>query len=224
MNTVNRVVVVALLVTVGMLCCVLLVGSRWVVPALAKQLVELGDSLRGLRWYQLEIPGIALALAMTVILAFLVILEVRRPRARFIRVEKAAGGEVQVSVASIVDRLKHEIDALPGVLGVKPRVTSRRGGVAIHLQVDIAAGLDVPVQAGQIVETARLVVEDRMGLKMARVPKVSLRAVPYPKMVKPGERMSVERPPEPPPPIKASVAPIALEELPPGPLDDDSSK
>ncbi len=50
----------------------------------------------------------------------------------------------------------------------------------VELDVETAAGVDVPEEATRIVETARRVVEEKMGLKLARPPKVNLRAVPYP--------------------------------------------
>jgi hypothetical protein len=196
MNTLNRLIVIALLVTATMLCCVLLAGAKWVIPALANQLHELSKSLNNAPEYQVIVIGAILAFIVDAVLVLLIIFEIRQPRINFIRVEKVAGGEVKVSVKSIVDRLKHEIDALHGVLSAKPRVSRKRDGIAVHLQADIAAGLDVPAQAEQIVETAREVIEERLGLKLARAPKVSLRTVPYPKLVKP----SVAK--KPPPPAK----------------------
>jgi hypothetical protein len=148
----------------------------------------------------------------------LIIVEIRRPKVKFIHVEKAAGGEVRVSIASIVDRLRHEVDALPGVLKVKPRVSGRRGGVAIRLDVDIAAGLDVPVQAEQIVETVRQAVEEKMGLKIAKTPKVNLRTVPYTQgEVQTDASVKSGKSPSP----KAPSAPIGLEGLPLGPPDEE---
>ena len=194
MKTVNRIVVVALLVVSTVLCCVLFAGAKWVVPALADQLNYLAVSIENAPWYQVVIPGAILAFVVDFILVLLIIMEMRRPKVKFIHVEKAAGGEVQVSVASIVDRLRHEVDALPGVLKVSPHVSSKRGGVAIRLDVDIAAGLDVPVQAGQIVETVRQAVEEKMGLAMAKTPKVNLRTVPYTQLAGPSERVEKKRP------------------------------
>ncbi|MBN1977271.1 MAG: hypothetical protein JW918_07710, partial [Anaerolineae bacterium] len=161
--------------------------------------------------------GVILALVVDFILVLLIIMEMRPPKVKFIRVEKAAGGEVQVSVASIVDRLRHEVDALPGVLKVSPHVSGRRGGVAVKLDVDIAAGLDVPVQAGQIVETVRQAVEEKMGLKMAKSPKVDLRTVPYPQRIVSNTHVEEKkRPPAEPLPGVFSEpkknAPIGLEE------------
>jgi hypothetical protein len=191
MNTLNRIIVLALLAVATVLCCVLLAGARWVIPVLVDQLGLLSNFIESAPLGQVVAPGIILACVSSVVLALLIVIELYRPRAKFVHVEKASGGEVQVSIASIVDRLRHEVEALPGVLRTKPHVSGGREGVAIHLQVDIVAGLDVPAQAAQIVETAQQVVEEKMGLKMARVPKVSLCTVAYPAMLGPGDRAGV---------------------------------
>jgi hypothetical protein len=188
MNTVNRIIVVALLALATILCCVLLVGARWVVPALADQLSLMADLLESTPGYQVVVPGVILAFVVDFVLVLLIILEVRRPKAKFIRVEKTAGGEADISIASIASQLEQEMDALPGVLKVKPRVSGSKGGVAITMQVDVAAGFDSPAQADQIAEAARKVVAEKMGLKITDKPKVSLRAVPHPKEARPGER------------------------------------
>ena len=181
MNGINRIVVVVLLIVAMVACCILLVGSRWVLPALARQLTALIGALEGLdQWYERELPGAVIASAIGFVLILLLIIELRRPKLKFIQAEKVTGGEVQVSVASIADRLRYEVNALPGVLRVRPKVSGKRKGVVVELDVDIAAGLDVPLQAEQIVEVARRVVEEKMGLKMTRSPKVNVRAVPYP--------------------------------------------
>jgi hypothetical protein len=184
MNVLNRVLIVILLLLAMVACSVLLV-----VPAIwpqnffdtvAQQATLWADWLMSLRPYARVGLGVLFALTLNIIFIFLLVLEVRRPKPKAIRVEKSAGGEILVSVASITDRLRYEIDLLPYVLRCKPKVSAKRGGVVIELDVETAAGVDVPEKAERIVETARLIVEERMGLKLARPPKVKLRAVPYP--------------------------------------------
>jgi hypothetical protein len=216
MNTFNRVVVACLLLIGAMLCCVLLVGGKWVLPALADQLGMWADSLDQVQPYVAAGVGAAIAFVVDLVLILLFILEVRPPRRKFIRAEKAAGGEVQVSIASIAERLKHEVGALPGVLSAKPKVLGRRGGVVVYLEVDMAAGLDVTSQAEQIVETARQVVEERMGLKMARLPKVHVRTVAYPHTA-----VERRRPSEPEPAPAPAPPPIQVVELPPAPPEEE---
>ena len=215
MNTLNRIVVACLLLIGAILCCVLLVGGKWVIPPVAQQLTALAATLESAKWYEAVGVGAGIALVVDIVLILVFILEVRPPKRKFIRAEKAAGGEVQVSIASIAERLKHEVGALPGVLSAKPKVMGRRGGVVVHLEVNIAAGLDVTVQAEQVVETARRVVEEKMGLKMARLPKVHVRTVTYPHAA-----VEMRRPSEPEPPPVPPLPPIEVMEPPPAPPEE----
>jgi hypothetical protein len=195
MNTVNRIVVVVVLVLAAILCCVLLAGARWVLPALANQLDALAQSIESVPWYQIVIPGVILAFVVDFVLLLFIIFEVRPPKARFIRVEKAAGGEVELNASSIVNRLKQEVDALPGVINVRPEITTRRNGVVVHLKADVAEGSDMPTQGERIVNKIREVIEDTIGVKMARVPKVSLHTVPRPTIAQPKQPAEAEKRP-----------------------------
>jgi hypothetical protein len=180
MNAVNRVLIVILLLVAMVLCSVLLVTPVRVLSAVGQQSAALVDFLNSMRVFVRVGLGILFAAVLDIILVLFLIAEVRRPVQKAIRVKKTSGGEVQVSVNSIADRLKYEIDQLSSVLRTKPQVLAKRGGVVVELDVETAAEIDVPQKAEQIVETARRVVEEKMGLKLARPPKVNLRAVPYP--------------------------------------------
>ncbi|MBL7063241.1 MAG: alkaline shock response membrane anchor protein AmaP [Anaerolineae bacterium] len=180
MNTVNRILLAILLLVAIPLCTILLVLPVPVLEAAGWQLAALVNSLELLDPFVRVSLGILFALALDIIFVLLIILEVRRPTPKAIRVEKTAGGEVLISVASIADRLKYEVDQLSGVLRSKSKVSAKRSGVVVELDVEMAAGINVPEKADQIVEAARQVVEEKMGLKLARPPKVNLRAIPYP--------------------------------------------
>jgi len=181
MNTLNRVIIVVLLLVLMVACTVLFLAPRWWAGEIARQADALDEAIEGLAWYEVELPGGIIALVIFVVLLLLLILEVRRPKPKFIRVEKVAGGEVQVSVSSIADRVKYEVDALSGVVNTKPKVSGKRGGVIVELDVETAAGVDVPVEAESIMEKVRQVVESQMGLKLQKPPRVNLRAMRYPK-------------------------------------------
>ena len=180
MNTVNRVLVVVMLLMAMALCTIVLVAPMRVLTAVAQQSMALVEFLTSMRAVARVGLGILFAAVLDIILVLVLIAEVRRPAQKAIRVKKAAGGEVQVSMNSIADRLRYEVDQLQSVLRTKPKVTAKRDGVVVELEVETAANVDVPEKAQQIVETARRVVEESMGLKLARPPKVNLRAVPYP--------------------------------------------
>lgn len=181
MNTFNRVVIVILLLIAIVACTISSVLPIRTVDTLSRQLDGLADFFERLRPI-IRIPlGILVALTLDVVFVLLIILEIRRRAPKSIQVEQTSGGEVKISVASIADRLNYEVDQLPGVLRSKSSVAAKRGGVTVELDVEMAAKLDVPQKAEQIVETARRVVEETMGLKLSQPPKVNLRAVPHPK-------------------------------------------
>lgn len=208
MNAVNRILIVILLLVAMVLCNILLIVPG-AIDAMVWQSAALADFCATFQpWARVGL-GILFALALDVVLILLIILEVRRPKPKAIRVEKVGGGDVQVSVASIADRLRYEVDQLPGVLRSKPKVSAKRKGVVVELDVEMAAGIEVPEKAEQIVEQARQVVEERMGLKLVRSPRVNLRAVPYPKTPNSSARPQAPQVREKPPGVPY---PDALEE------------
>lgn len=188
MNKVNRAVIIVALLVIMVLCTITLLFPVRVLNAAARQLrgvadyvASLGRPFRDFGWFVRVAVSILFLLTLNIIGILLVIAEVRWPAPRFIRAEKTTGGEVRVSVSSIAERLKYEIDQIAGVLRCKPKVSAKRGGVVVELDVETAVGIDVPTNAEQIAEATRLVVEEKMGLKLARPPAINLRTVPYPR-------------------------------------------
>ncbi len=177
MNTLNRVVIVVLLLFVMVLCSLTLIVPLRTLQTIAQQTGALADLLGRVRPIVRLPVGILLALIVDLVGVLFVILEVRRPAVNSISVEQAAGGEVTLSVASIADQLNAEIGQLPEVMQVKPKVSAGRKGVVVELDARIAAETGVPNKAERIVETVRRVVEQKMGLRLARPPKVNIEAV-----------------------------------------------
>lgn len=177
MNTFNRVVLVILLLVAMVLCSFVFVVPVPTLRVLAQQAGGLADFFDRVRPIVRLPAGILLALIVDLVGILLIVLEVRRPARRSISVEQTGGGEVTLSIASIADQLKAEVNQLPEVLQVKPKVSAKRKGVVVELDVKIAAEAGVPGKAERIVETVRRVVEEKMGLKLARAPKVNIEAV-----------------------------------------------
>jgi hypothetical protein len=177
MNIFNRVVLVILLLVAMVLCTLVLVLPLSTLRTIAFQAGNLADLLERVRPIALLPIGILLALILDLAGVLLIILEVRRPAAKSITVEQTSGGEVTLSIASIADQLKTEVGQLPDVLQARPRVSAKRNGVVVELDAKIAAEAGVPEKAERIVETMRRVVEQKMGLKLVRPPKVNIEAV-----------------------------------------------
>lgn len=107
-------------------------------------------------------------------------LELRRPRKKTIRVQKLAGGDAYITVDSIEQRLAYNIDQLPDVIKVIPHITGRTRGVDIDLVLETSPDIDVPMKTEEVLEVAREVVGERMGLRLGKV-QVRIKHAPYPK-------------------------------------------
>jgi hypothetical protein len=103
----------------------------------------------------------------------------RRPRKKAIRAQKLAGGEAHIATESIEQRLAYNIDQLPDVVKVSPRVTGRSRGLDVDLFLETAPDIDVPMKTEEVVQVTREVVVERMGLKLGKV-NVQIKHAPYP--------------------------------------------
>jgi hypothetical protein len=180
MNTFNRVALVLLLLLAMVLCSLTLIVPLRALQTIGQQVDVLADLLGRVRPAMRLLLGIFLALVIDLIGILFIVLEVRQPQLKTINVDQAARGEVTLSVASIADQLKAEIKQLPEVMQVKPKVSARRRSVVVEVDVKMAAEAGVPDKAERIVETIRGVMEQKMGLKLARPPKVNIEAVRRP--------------------------------------------
>jgi len=180
MNTLNRILVVLTVLLAIPICMAVFVAPVPILDAVGAALRELSsylDTWPGLLRLAL---GVLFALAWLFISILLLILELRRPRAQMVRVDKVDGGEVEVSLKTVQEHVAYAVDQLPGVLRARPQVTARKGAVVIEVEVDTAGDMEVPARAAQVVEVVRRVVEERVGVRLARTPRVRLRATPAP--------------------------------------------
>jgi hypothetical protein len=120
------------------------------------------------------------AVLLDVLLIGLFVSEVRGPARHSVPVQKIGGGTVSVTIESLAERLRYHLDQLADVISVKAKVTPRGKGVDLELDVQTGADVNVPEKAEQVLQVARQVIEDKMGLKLARPPRVYIHAAPYP--------------------------------------------
>ncbi len=199
MNTVNRILVVLGVLAALVFCTALFLVPLPILRAVAQGMVGLLQALEGVRPVLRVVLGILFALAWVVICVLFLILELRRPRLKMVRLERVGGGEVEVSLGTVAEHIAYEVDQLPGVLRVHPRISARRGGVVVEMDVDAAGDLEVPVRAAQVIEVVHRVVEEKVGAKLVGPPKVRLRAAPVPpalraRVVRPGGERGAEEP------------------------------
>jgi hypothetical protein len=106
-------------------------------------------------------------------------LELRRPRKKIIRVQKKAGGETNITIGSVAQRVAYHVDQLPEVINVTPRITGRSRGVDIDLLLETSPDIDVPMKTEEVLQVTKDVVEGRMGLKLGKV-TINIKHAPYP--------------------------------------------
>jgi hypothetical protein len=183
MNIFNRTVVILLLIALIVLTAVFVIvphDSLRLVAATADWLHQ------GARDYADADPLFFAALrvivggAVIVVSLFLLWLELRRPRKKTIRAQKLEGGEAFITTDSVEQRLAYNIDQLPEVIRVSPQVSGRARGVDLNLLVETSPEIDLPMKTEEIVQVAREVVVERMGLKLGKV-QVKIKHAPYPK-------------------------------------------
>lgn len=183
MSVLNRIVTMLALI-LGWLVVVLLAA----VPELALEWARLGldwveqflSSLAGLRisWLY-PVLRVAVILLATAILVSLLWLELRRKRPPAVKVQLPSGGQAAVTADSVSRRLAWHIDQLADIIAVEPTVMRRGGGVEVHLQVETAPDVDVPMKTEEVMAVTRDVIETQMGLQLRKV-KVDLSHAAFP--------------------------------------------
>jgi hypothetical protein len=146
-------------------------------------LSAVADSDPLLRWG----GGFGLTVLVWAVCIALLWLETRRPRARTITVQQISGGYAELTVDSIVSRLQYNLEQLPDIIHVWPRVRGARKGVRIDLSVETNPEVDVPAITEEIRQCTQDIIEQHMGLKLGSL-RVVIRHAPYPKSPFKGER------------------------------------
>jgi hypothetical protein len=131
--------------------------------------------------------GSALTLFVWIICAAILWLEVRRPRTKTIKVMKISGGEAELTVDSIANRLEYNIDQLADIIKVKPLISPGRKGVKVDLELETSPEIEVPMKTEEVQQLTKDIVETRMGLKLDSV-RVLIRHAPYPPATAPAKQ------------------------------------
>jgi len=184
MNVLNRILVVlGLLIALplGMAMCIAPIPILGAVGQSMEGLVSWLNTTPG--WARLLL-GILFALAWMVICLLLLVLDLRRPPRRMVRVERVNGGAVEVSLKTVTDHIAYELEQLPGILRARSQASVRRNAVAVEVEVETAGDVEIPAQASQIVDVVRRVVEEKVGVRLAQPPQVRMRAAPAPAVVR----------------------------------------
>ena len=185
MNVLNRLVMVVLLLII-----ILLVAVIAIQPEESFQLGSVffdwarqssADYKSPGNWPIFAAGRVIVGGALVILCLVLLWLELRRPKKKTVRVQKVAGGEAHVAVESIEQRLAYNIDQLPDVIRVTPRITARSRGLDVELLLETTPDIDVPMKTEEVLEVTREVIVERMGLKLGKV-QVKIKHAPYPKV------------------------------------------
>ena len=114
--------------------------------------------------------GVILMLLATL----LVIFEVVPPESNALTVTKAGSGNVQISTEEVVRRLEEELQLLPQVSQARATVLGRGKKAEVHLSLHVTADAELASTADEASQRARALMEDRMGLELARPPQTEI--------------------------------------------------
>jgi len=212
MNTVNRVVLVIALLGLMALLTAIFILPHLIFTNVGQWMMNVGRYFNTIQPAWRFVLGLLLALIVDAGILLLIFLEVRPGGRRFIRVQQVTGGMAAISTESIAQQLTYRLDPIPGVLKVAPRVAAKRDKVRAVVDVEVAAGSDVPDLATELMEVVKTVLADSLGLQVYGQPEVRIKvaASPTPVVKKPQpvkERPAPEEPRQPPPELPVEVPP-----------------
>jgi len=175
MNIFNRVVAVLLFVKLMIVVPIILILPAQIAGLAQRYLGAVSSGLNLFHKAVLVLVGIM----VFIICGLVLYLEFRRPSRKRVRLQSATGGEVEVAIESIAQRLEYRVDQLPDVVKVRPEVKPRRSSVDVVLNLETSPDIDVPAKTEEVYQVAREVVEQRMGLKLGKI-QVNVKHAPYP--------------------------------------------
>jgi uncharacterized alkaline shock family protein YloU len=182
-NAFNRIVIILALLIIMVISAIFFIAPvtllRLVIPFLQQLQTNL-ESMTGLNALVRLGGGLVFVFLSWVCCATILWLEVRRPRAKTIKVQKVSGGEAELTTDSIASRLEYNIDQLADVIRVKPIISPGRKGVRVDLELETNPEIEVPMKTEEVQQLTKDIVENRMGLKLETV-RVVIRHIPYPK-------------------------------------------
>ena len=226
MNTFNRVILVAALLILIVVLTAIFVLPHLIFTGVGQWMVDVGRYFNTIQPAWRLVLGLLLALVVNAAILLLIFLEVRPGGRRFIRVQQVTGGMAAISTDSITQQLIYQLDPIPGVLKVAPKVNAKGDKVRAVVNVEVAAGSDVPDLATELMETVTTVLADSLGLQVYGQPEIRIKVAPSPTPVvkkpqpvkeKPAPEESRPAPPEipvevPPPQEWAGPPPLPIDE------------
>jgi hypothetical protein len=183
MNIFNRLIMLLLLLLIIVLTAVVAIAPAPSLDLTAKFFqwtYQNANAYNSSDWAYFAAGRVIIGGAIVIVCLLLLWLELRRPRKKTIRAQKMEGGEAHIAIESIAQRLAYNIDKLPDVIKVSPRINGRPRGVDIDLLLETTPDIDIPMKTEEVLQVTKEVVVERMGLKLGKV-QVKIKHAPYPK-------------------------------------------
>lgn len=146
------------------------------------------------------------ALALDVFLFWLLYMELRRKPSLSARVSRVQGGDGEVTLEAVHQRVHYHVSQLQDVVGVEPHVSARGGRVSVKLDVTTSPHVNVRSKIDEITQVVREAVTGSMGLRLLGNPSVSIRHVAYGETPPPPPAVSATSPGSPTQSMPADAA------------------
>jgi hypothetical protein len=177
MNIFNRVLVVLhILLLIALLIAAVIRPNT--VLGRSLDAVQQAQSALQLYWPTSYVVFLAAAVLVVFLLIMLLWLELRPQSSNKVLIRNRDGAQTEVSTASLAESLRRSIDEIPDVFKVKCIVHGRRSGLDILLNLETTPEIDIPSKMQEVSQSARGLVEGKMGLKVANI-KVQIKNAPY---------------------------------------------
>jgi hypothetical protein len=180
-NVFNRFITIILWLLLMLLCAVIAVFPiqclTFAQQALGVAIIYL-QNLEGAQLWLYLAARLGLLVAGVVIFGGLLWGELRPARPKTLRVQTQNGSRAEVTTDSVARRLAWQIDQLADVISVTPLITAHGRAVDVTLDLRTAPEVDVPMKTDEVVNCAREVIVERMGLQPGKI-QVRITHAPY---------------------------------------------
>jgi hypothetical protein len=175
MNIFNRVVMVLLLLLALVVSVLFTIIPVRLLNVVKNAITPLAQSVQ-----KTPIVFVLVGIGFILLWFLLLVLELWRPPRRTVRVEKVSGGQAEMTVDAIAQRVVYRVDQLADVVKVTPRIRAGRSGVDIDLDLETTPDIDVLAKTEEVCAVVKDVIEERMGVRLKGI-RVKVRHAPYAK-------------------------------------------
>jgi len=169
MNLFNRVLVI-LLAVLGLAGGVASIAAMLMAPEEVLAYFEAWITyFRADYLWQLAWTGVAFGGILSLVSLALLILEFGPRRSRLVQLTQVGGGQGYLTVESVSQRVRQEVEALPEIKSARPRVTSRGREVDVYLELRTDLGAAISAKTEEVCQVVRQTVEQGLGIKLRRL-------------------------------------------------------